>query len=203
MYSSKVQHLITRLDTPLKVQAWLKTLDYHMGDSMRTLPEVVRTKSVHCLEAAMAAAAVLEHHGYPPLLLDIDSTDKLGHDLFLYTHNGRYGTVGASRDIGLYGRKPVFTTIKSLVASYAAPYIDAEAEITGYAVLDLRTLSDGRWRDSKRQVWYVERALINAPHHPFRSSRTFVKTWRDRYVQFRQKYPDKQPDYFPEIKGWL
>lgn len=215
MYPPHVQRLIHRLNTPLKVQAWLSSLDYHMKDTMRTLPDIVRTKSVHCLEGALAAAAILEHHGhaqhrsgatgagYPPLILDLDSKDKLGHDLFLYKRNGKYGTVGASRDPGLYGRKPVYKTIRSLVASYAAPYIDEKAEITGYAVLDLRTLPDGRWRDSKQQAWYVERVLIAMPHTKFHSSPSFVRHWRNRYLEFKKNHPGKQPDYFPDQRYWL
>jgi len=215
MYPPHVQRLIRRLNTPLKVQAWLKSLDYHMKDTMRTLPEIVRTRSVHCLEGALAAAAILEHHGhaqhrsgatgagYPPLLLDIDSKDKLGHVLFLYKRNGRYGTVGISRDIGLYGRKPAYKTIHSLVASYAAPYIDAEAHITRYGVFDLRTLHDDCWRDSKRQVWYVECALIAMPHKKFHSSPAFVRYWRRRFIEFKKLNPGKQPEYFPNRNNWL
>lgn len=217
MYSPTVQRLIRRLNTPPKVQAWLRTLRYHTKDTMRTLPDVVRTKSVHCLEAAMAAATILEHHGpaprrrsgattgagYPPLLLDLDSKDGLGHVLFLYRRNGRYGTVGMSRDIGLYGRKPVYRTIRSLVQSYAAPYIDSEAHITKYGVLDLRTLPNGRWRDSRLQVWYVERALIRMPHHRFVYTIKFINTWRNKYVAFRTKFPDRLPTYFPNRRNWL
>lgn len=203
MYSPTVQRLIRRLNTPIKVQAWLKTLDYHMKDTMRTLPEIVHAGSVHCLEGALAAAAILEHHNYPPLLLDIDSKDNLGHVLFLYERHGRFGTVGISRDVGLYGRKPAYRTIRSLVASYAAPYIDAEAHITRYGTFDLRTLADGRWRNSKRQVWYVERALIAMPHKKFHSSPAFVRYWRRRYRDFRTNHPNKQPDYFPNRKHWL
>lgn len=203
MYPPHVQRIIHRLNTPLKVQAWLKSLDYHMKDTMRTLPEIIRMKSVHCLEGAIAAAAILEQHGDPPLLLDIDSKDKLGHVLLLYKRNGCYGTVGISRDIGLYGRKPAYRTIRSLVQSYAAPYIDAVAHITRYGVFDLRTLQDGRWRDSKRQVWYVEQELIRMRHHKFHSPPGFVRYWRQRYRDFKKDHPNRQPDYFPDQANWL
>ena len=203
MYPPNIQRLIRRLNTPTKVQAWLKTLDYHMKDTMRTLPDIVRTRSVHCLEGALAAAAILKHHGYPPLLLDIDSKDKLGHVLFLYKRNGRYGTVGISRDIGLYGRRPAYRTIRSLVQSYAAPYIDTVAHITRYGTFDLRTLLDDRWRSSSRQVWYIERALIAMPHTKFHSSTAFVRHWRRRFLDFKKSHPCRQPDYFPNRINWL
>jgi hypothetical protein len=100
----------------------------------------------HCLEAALAVATILEQHGYPPLLLDLESQDNLDHVLFLFREHSGYGTVARSRDAGLHGRKRVFRTLRALVMSYVDPYVDGSGRITGYGVLDLRTLQKCDWR---------------------------------------------------------
>lgn len=203
VYPKKVQSLIRRLKTPAQVQRWIHSLDYNPADTMRTLKDVARNNRAHCLEAALAAAAILEHHGYPPLILDLESTDLLDHTLFLYRERGGYGTVAMSRDVGLYGRKPVYRTVRALVQSYAIPYIDECAAIKAYGVLDLRTLVNQSWRNSTRNVWYVEDALRRIPHTPFKLSADTVQRWRGRYRAFKKKYSARQPDYYPGQRTWI
>lgn len=169
---------------------------------MRTLPGVLKSGRAHCLEGALSAAALLEPHGYPPLILDLESTDLLDHTLFLYKENGNYGSVGKSRDVGLDGRKPVFKTIRALVESYVIPYIDAKARLTGYGILDVRALKNSRWKTSRGNVWFVEDALLAMPHTTITTSEKIVRMWRERYIMFKKKHPAAQPDYYPAQKSW-
>src|SRR6266508_1577778 len=70
--SATERRLIHELRTPTAVQRWLNDLPYNRepaGDTMRGFRGVVRTRTAHCLEAALFAATVLEQHRYPPLLL--------------------------------------------------------------------------------------------------------------------------------------
>ena len=46
--------------------------------TLRSFRGVVRHHTAHCLEAVLAAAVVLEQHGYPPLALSFESVDQLG-----------------------------------------------------------------------------------------------------------------------------
>lgn len=203
VHPKNIQALIRRLRTPFQVQDWLHTLKYNPAETMHTLPVVVRRGRAHCLEAALSAAAILEYHGYPPLIIDLQSTDYLDHTLFLFRHYGRYGTIGVSHDIGLAGRRPVYSNILSLVKSYAAPYIDAEACIKGYGVLDLRTLSKGHWRTSPKSVWYAEKAFDKNHHRRFHLSPRYIQYWRQRYIDFHRQYPNQQPLFYPNQKNWL
>ena len=87
------RRLIRRLDTPSRVQAYLNGLPYNderkpQGETLRSFREVVRRRTAHCLEAAIAAAVILEQHGYPPLVLSFESIDKLEHVLFVYNRRG-------------------------------------------------------------------------------------------------------------------
>src|SRR5271167_3792111 len=165
--------IIRKHRTPRQVQEFLRSLPYNWekgGETLRTLRGIAHHGSAHCLEAALAAAAILEQHGFPPLLLDLESQDNLDHVLFLFRCRGRWGTVARSRDYGLHGRKPVFGTVRQLAMSYVDPYVDNTARIVGYGVADLRTLVKCDWRLSSKNVWEVERVLINMPHKKLKSS---------------------------------
>lgn len=204
-HTPRVRRLIARLRTPLAVQRWLNRLPYnfeHGGETARTLRETLRHGRAHCLEAALAAATILEHHGYPPLLMDLESIDRLDHVLFLYRRNGRYGTVARSRDPGLHGRKPVFPNLHALVRSYAATYIDMTGCVKGYGVLDLRRLDRVDWRRSTRNVWAVEQALIDHRHLRFHVSRAYYRRWHQRYKSYKRRHPDRKPVYYPNRRLW-
>ena len=198
-----VQALIRRLNTPQKVQSWFRSLHYNTDETMYGLPMVVRRGRAHCLEGALSAAAILEHYGFPPLILDLESEDLLDHTLFIFQRNGKWGAVGKSRDIGLDGRKPVYKTVEALARSYVIPYIDAKAHITSYGVLDLRTLKNSSWRTSHRNVWYVEDTLRHIKHRKIFTSKTVVQRWRQRFIEFKKAHPHQQPDYYPHQESWI
>ncbi len=168
-FTTRERRLIERLPTPLAVQRFLNALDYNMEPppgraTLRSFRGVVRHQTAHCLEAALAAAVILEQHGFPPLVLSFESIDQLDHVIFVYRRKGRWGSVARSRDPGLHGRKPVFATPRALALSYVDPYVDFTGRVTGYALVDLRQLGDYDWRLSDRNVWKVERMLLDYPH---------------------------------------
>ncbi|HLG13521.1 MAG TPA: hypothetical protein VJH03_03205 [Blastocatellia bacterium] len=163
----------------------------------------MRENRAHCLEGALAAAVILEQHGYPPFVVSLESQDELDHVLFLYRHDGRFGAVARSRDIGLHGRLPVFRRVRDLVMSYFDPYIDKSGRITGYAVADLRDLGDYDWRLSRRNVWKVERYLQEIPHNDIQSSDLRYRKWRRRYIEYRKLHPSGPVDFYPNRHLWM
>jgi hypothetical protein len=200
------RRFVARMRTPEQVQHWLNRLPYNWerrGETLRTLRGVCRYRKAHCLEAALSAATILEQHGYPPLLLDLESVDKLDHVLFLFRRGGRFGTVARSRDPGLHGRKPVYRTLRTLVQSYAAPYIDFTGRLRGYGVLDLRALKRCDWRASDRNVWCVEQALIKNTHRRFRVSDEYYRRWHRRYIEFKRRHPRERPTFYPNRATWM
>ena len=202
----KEWEIIRKHRTPRQVQNFLRALPYNWeekGETLRTFRGVVRHWSAHCLEAALTAATVLEQHGYPPLLLDLESKDRLDHVVFLFRRRGLCGTVARSRDFGLHGRKPVFRTLRHLVMSYVDPYVDNTARITGYGVLDLRTLERCDWRLSPRNVWSVERALIRMPHQKLHTSDGRHRRILRQFRAFKQSYPDRPVDFYRNQHRWM
>lgn len=204
-FTPKERALIDRLDSPRRVQRWLRTLPYNHeagGETLRSFRGVVRRGRAHCLEAALAAAAILGQHGYPPLLLSFESVDKLDHVLFVFRQEGRWGAVARSRDPGLHGRKPVFRTARQLAASYMDAYVDQTGRVTGFAVVDLRDLGRYDWRLSRRNVWKVERWLIDRPHEPLGMSDRRYRRLHVRYRRYRARYPDRRPEYYDGKRNW-
>ena len=190
------------------MQGYLNRLPYNTepppgGATLRSFRGSSRHGTVHCMEAALAAAVILEQHGYPPLILSFESIDELDHVLFVYQHRGRWGSIGRSRDPGLHGRTAVFRTARALALSYVDPYIDDHGRVTGYTVVDLRTLlGDYDWRLSDQNVWKAERVLLDAPHRPINSSGARIDRLRRRYVAFRKQHDGRKPLYYRDRHTW-
>ncbi|HUF46662.1 MAG TPA: hypothetical protein VMM93_02540 [Vicinamibacterales bacterium] len=195
------RRVIDRLRSPAAVQRFVNALPYNTEPPpgpalLRTFRGVVRHQTAHCLEAALTAAVVLEQHGYPPLVMSLESIDGLDHVIFIYRHRGRWGSVARSRDPGLHGRKPVFRTPRHLALSYFAPFVDRTGCLLAYGTVDLRVLGPYDWRLSDRNVWQVEQLLYRIPHRPIRSSPARVARLRAQYLRFLQAHPGRKPVYY-------
>jgi hypothetical protein len=205
-FSARERRLIARLRTPSAVQRFLNRLPYNQEPggraTLRSFRGVVRQGCAHCLEAALFAAVVLEQHGYPPFVLSFESIDQLDHVIFVYRRGGRWGSVARSRDPGLHGRKPVFTTPRALALSYFDPYIDFTGRITGYAVVNVGDeMGEYDWRLAPTNIWKVERMLLDYPHRRITSSDRRVNALRARYRQYRRKF-GRKPIYYKGRERW-
>lgn len=189
------------------MQAYLNRLPYNHergGETLRGFRGVVRHRCAHCLEAALFAAAVLERHGYPPLVISFESIDKLDHVIFVYRTQGRWGSIARSRDPGLHGRLPVFATPRALAASYMDPYVDFTGRVTGFALVNLeKEMGAYDWRLSARNVWKVEQMLIDFPHRPLGMTDARYAGLHTRYDAFRASNHDRKPvSYYEGREKW-
>jgi hypothetical protein len=201
------RRVIDRCQSPLAVQRFLNALPYNheppeQGETLRSFRGVIRHGAAHCLEAALAAAVILEQHGWPPLVLSFESIDGLDHVLFVYRRRGLWGSVARSRDPGLHGRRPVFHTPRALALSYVDPYVDLSGRVKAYAVVDLRMMGAYDWRLSERNVWKIERMLLEYPHRAIRSSNARFTRLRARYRAFKKEFPDLKPVYYERRERW-
>src|SRR2546423_125617 len=198
--------LIQRLDTPAKVQRFFSSIPYNWElkqNTVRSFRELIEQDEVHCLEAAVAAAVILEQHGYPPLLLDLESHDLLDHVIFVFRENGGWGSIARSRDLGLHGRKPVFRSLRDLAWSYFDPYVDSSGRLKGYGLTSLYELGNYNWRFSSRNMPKIEDHLRAIPHKPLHSSDKRYDKLLARYRQYKQRYPDRSPSYFDSRPTWM
>lgn len=195
-----------RLNTPAKVQRFFSSLPYNWereGGTMRSFRELVKRKELHCLEAAVGAAVILEQHGYPPLLMDLESKDLLDHVIFVFKENGRWGSVARSRDIGLHGRKPVFRSLRDLAWSYFEPYVDFTGRLKGYGLTNLYDLGNYDWRFSSRRMLKIEDHLRSIPHKSLPSSDERYKKLLTRYHRYKKRFPTRSPSYYASRPQWM
>jgi hypothetical protein len=205
-FTPREWRIVGRHRTPAVVQRYLTAMRYNReecGATLRTFRGVVRRGEAHCLEAALSAATVLEQHGYPPLLMSLESQDKLDHVVFIFRRNGLWGAVARSRDLGLHGRLPVFRTLRDLAWSYFDTYVDHTGRITGYGLGDLRELGNYDWRFSLRNVWKVERYLQEIPHREIKSSDARYERLLARYKEFRGANPTGHLEDYETRDVWM
>lgn len=206
MFTKAEWQIVESCRTPRQVQMFLRAMPYNYernGETLISFRQVVKQKRAHCLEAALAAAVVLEQHDFPPLLLSFESVDKLDHVIFVFKTKTGWGSVARSRDTGLHGRKPIFRSARDLAMSYFDPYVDYTGRITGYAVVDLNDLGDYDWRFSETNMWRVEQYLIDFPHVSIVSSDKRYERLLRRYTEFKARYPDRQVTYFDNKHTWM
>lgn len=189
------QKLAKKLKTPKQVQKYLRGLPYNReekGETLASAEVALRRGHLHCCEAVLAAAAILEHHGYPPLVVSFESKDGLDHVLFVFKERGRWGAVARSRDEGLHGRPPRYRSLRDLVWSYYDPYVDKTGKITAWQVAHLDDTGTD-WRASKKNIWQVDKYLVALKHKPLKSS-------PKRYKKLLRDYLRRGP--MPRQKHW-
>jgi len=205
-FTKKEWELLQRLNTPAKVQRFFTSLPYNWevdGPTMRSFREVVKHKSAHCLEAAVGAAVILEQHGYPPLLLDLESVDLLDHVIFVFKKGGGWGSIARSRDLGLHGRKPVFRSLRDLAWSYFDPYVDFSGRLKGYGVTSLYDLGNYDWRFSARNMTKIADHLRSIPHKRIHSSDARYAKLLERYHRYKKRFPTRSPAYYDSRPQWM
>lgn len=205
-FTAKEWNLVQRLNTPAKVQRFFSQMAYNRednGGTMRSFREVIKRNEAHCLEAAVGAAVILEQHGYPPLLLDLESHDLLDHVVFVFKEDGRWGSVARSRDPGLHGRKPVYRSLRDLAWSYFDTYVDFSGRLKGYGLTSLYELGSYDWRFSPRMMSKIEDHLRAIPHKPMHSSDKRYNKLLARYHAYKKRYPDRKPIYYDSRSNWM
>ena len=207
-FTPRERRLVSRLQTPAQLQAYLNRLPYNYekgGETLRGFRGVVRHGNAHCLEACLFAAVVLEPHGYPPLVISFESIDKLDHVIYVYKERGRWGSIARSRDPGLHGRLPVFASARALAASYVDPYVDFTGRVLGFGLANLADeMGTYDWRFSTRNVWKVEQMLIDFPHAQLGMSDARYRRLHARYEAFRAANRDRKPvSYYEGRERWM
>jgi len=171
------QKLLTRLDSPSKIQAFLDSVPYSDEDIYRCPRRVVRDRKAHCFDGALFAAAALRRLGYPPLVIDMLADNDDDHLLALYRVDGHWGAVAKSNFVGLRLREPVYRTVRELVMSYFEQFYNVRREKTlrSYTVpLNLAVFDRLHWvtrdepvdaiadcLDKRRQVFVVTPAMVH------------------------------------------
>jgi hypothetical protein len=169
--------LLRRLDTPVKIQAFVHELKQNFevdGQTCRPVREVLRQRRAHCIEGAMVAAAALWVHGEPPLLLDMRAERDFDHVITLFRRNGRWGAISKTNGIGLRGRDPVYRTLRELAMSYFHEYTNKleHKTLREYSLpYDMRRMDASLWVSGSKSCWDVPEKLDGLRHFPLVNGR--------------------------------
>src|SRR6266571_1683171 len=68
-------------------------MPYHLADTAWSPRRVLRTRTAHCLEGAIFAAAALRVLGFPPLLLDLEAMQDTDRVLAVFRVRGHWGAM--------------------------------------------------------------------------------------------------------------
>jgi hypothetical protein len=162
----ELQKVLKKLNTPVKIQAYLDSLPY-VGEELNRSPlRVVRDQQCHCLDGGLLGALALRELGHPALILDLvpapDTDDD--HVLALFRHNGLWGAVAKSNFSGLRYRDPIYRSLRELVMTYFEAYFSVNAKKTLRAYtrpLDLSRYDRYDWMCSESGVERVVERLYS------------------------------------------
>jgi hypothetical protein len=166
------KRLLRSLSTPWKIQKYLDALPYNKeptGDTCRSPRRTIRDQTAHCFEAALLAAAALRVHGYPPLILDLESVRDNDHVITVFRMNRLWGAMAKSNYSGLRFREPVYRTQRELVMSYFEHYYNLKGEKTLRAFsrpVNLTRFDNLHWMTSEEDVWEIPEYLTTIRHTP-------------------------------------
>jgi hypothetical protein len=169
--------LAQKYPSPKSIQEFLRSFGYNKeidGATARSAESAYQSKIAHCLEGTIIAAAIMEEHGFPPLILSMDSSDNINHAVFVFKTKSGWGAIGKSRCPGLHGRAPQFRSIRDLAWSYYDPFIDATGEMTGYILLNLNE-SGTDWKHSNKNLWKLDDFVVNVKYTKMKASRKRFK----------------------------
>jgi hypothetical protein len=193
--------IIRRCDTPEKIQHFLDTeirygVDPVADYRLRCLRGVLRDRMAHCFEGALTAAAMLEFHGHPPLILCIEARD-IDHMVALFRRDQHWGAVAHSRDPLLKWRDAQYAEPRDIVMSYYPLYYNeftkdhSDLTIRGYAVVDFSQV-EGDWRTSEEDVLFVEEMLYRVPY-----TALFPEPGKERFLSLL----DGSIEWLPAARG--
>jgi len=113
------RRMISLLNAPMKIQAFLDKLPYSVEKGYRCPLRVLREQTAHCFDGALFGAAALRRLGDPPLILNMIANDEDDdHLLALYKRHGHWGAIAKSNFVGLRFREPIYRNLHELVMSY-------------------------------------------------------------------------------------
>ncbi|MDO8428468.1 MAG: hypothetical protein Q7S92_04615 [Candidatus Diapherotrites archaeon] len=175
-FNQKELKLLKSLNSPKKIQDFINKIpinfDYKKGTCYSPRMALEKNKA-QCMEGAMLAAAALEVHGFPPLLMDLTSTKHdFDHVVAIFKQNNCWGAISKTNHAVLRYREPIYKTIRELAFSYFHEYFlnNGKKTLRSYSgPVNLNKFNKINWRTSSKDVWDIPNYLGDVKHFPFLS----------------------------------
>ena len=162
---------LRRLDTPHRIQGYIEALkpNYGLqGDSHMSPRRVMASRTAHCTEGAMFAAASLLFHGRDAWLMDLRAIPAdQDHVVCLFKERGRWGAMSKSNHIVLRWRDPIYASPRELAMSYAHEYFTTAGRKSLIAFsrpFALTRYAPARWVIAEEELDWLMEALDDSRH---------------------------------------
>lgn len=173
-YTAVEARVLRRLTTPEKIQKFLdEELAYNHAGTCYSPRQVLQHGKAHCMEGALFAAAALQFHGHPPLLVDLEAKHDDDHVLAVYKVGELWGSLAKSNYSGLRYRSAVYRTLRELVMSYFEHYFNLRGDKSLRAFsrpVHLKRFDRIQWMTRETEVWEIPEHLCTIGHTPLISS---------------------------------
>jgi len=168
-WTAREKEFFEKLDSPIKIQAYLNRIPYDPDYGSRSPRYVIREGKAHCFEGAVFAAAALRFLGHKPLLLDLEaSANDDDHVLAVFKQNGCWGAIAKSNYTVLRFREPVYRTPRELTMSYFDVFFNPVCEKTMRRYshpLDLSQFDRLNWMTTDGDLDYIGDRLNAIKHY--------------------------------------
>jgi hypothetical protein len=156
-WNIKESILLQKLKNPESIQEFLDSMPYDAIDheTNKSPRYSIKEFRANCFEGALIAAAVMEYHGYKPLIIDMAGTNADDHVIMIYKMHGRWGSIAKSNTATLRSREPVYHNLRELVMSYFDFYVNLKGDklLRGYTrPIDLRRFDSLNWRTTEENL---------------------------------------------------
>jgi len=165
--------LFKSLNTPQKVQDFINRIPINFeekGDTCYSPKKVLKENKCHCIEGAILAALILRTNGHPPLIVDLEASEKdFDHVIAVFKIDNKWGAISKTNHAVLRYRDPVYKSVRELVMSYFNEYSNEVGEKTLRKFSNPVNLSkfDGHgWMHNEEDVWYIPNHLTEIKHFP-------------------------------------
>ena len=129
--SSSERQLLSGLDSPSAIQAFLNSVPYSEDKFYRCPLRLLRERKGHCFDGALFAAMALRRLGHPPLILEFIPNERDDdHIIALFKQHNCWGALAQSNFSGLRYREPVYRSLRELVMSYFEDHFNSAGEKT-------------------------------------------------------------------------
>lgn len=168
-WTKEEAEILRKLSDPDRIQGFLDNTDYNPKYECRSPRFVLKTRSAHCFEGALFAAAAMQFNGHKPLIIDMKSQNDDDHVLAVFKVDGYWGAIGKSNFTTLRYREPVYRSLRELVMSYFDFYFNTAGykSLRSYSLpLDLSVYEKRNWTTTGEDLEYIGDKLENMHHHP-------------------------------------
>jgi hypothetical protein len=188
-YTRSERRVFEALSSPQKIQDFLDSLPINFQETMLSPRQVLKQRRAHCLEGALLAAAALQYHGQPPLVVDLlaDNTDE-DHVIAVFKQYGRLGAISKTNHIVLRYREPIYKTLRELVVSYFHEYFthDGKKTLRRFSrPVNLSRFDQQGWQTSMADLWYIDHYLDTVPHYELLRPRQIQRLRRAHPIEIR------------------